>query len=90
MRILLGIGEVEGMFERLVTRADTREEVARLASMLLAREDNGVLEFLVPEQGSRIRRALLFLCGADLLVDDHNYLHTQDDIVAAQQDLLEG
>jgi hypothetical protein len=81
MQVVLGIGEVAGMFERIIRREEEREEVAQFASMLLHKLDNGELRYLDSADAGRIRRALLFLTQADLKADDHRYLYPLQEFI---------
>jgi hypothetical protein len=87
VQIVLGIGEVRGMFDRLIRRDEPREEVAQFASMLLHKLDQGDLRFLQEGDGRRMRRALVFLSQADLRQEDHSYLYPLQDFIDERDSL---
>ena len=87
MQIVLGIGEIRGMFDRLIRRDEPREEVAQFASTLLHKLDDGDLRYLEAADASRIRKALLFLTQADLLGDNHEYLFPLQEFIDERERL---
>lgn len=87
VQVVVGIGQVRDMFDHLIGRTESREDVARFASSLMHKLDAGELSFLDRSDAATIRRALNFLSQADLLVDEHHYRFTLQDFIAERADL---
>ena len=87
VQVVVGIGQIRDMFDRLVGRSEDREDVARFASTLMHKLDAGELKFLDSADASRIRRGLNFLSQADLLIDAHHYRFTLQDFIEERREL---
>lgn len=87
VQVVVGIGQVRDMFDRLIGRDEDREDVARFASTLMHKLDDNELRFLDSADAPRIRRALNFLSQADLLIDEHHYRFTLQDFIDERRSL---
>jgi hypothetical protein len=87
VQVVVGIGQVRDMFDRLIGLSESREDVAHFASSLMHKLDAGELTFMDSADAGRIRRALNFLSQADLLVDEHHFLFSVQDFITERAEL---
>ena len=88
MQLVLTPGEVTRSFDELFAGRETREEIARWASMLMHGFDDGSVRFEPASAEQRIKRALIFLSAVDMKLDEKTYLHSLEECREKSRELL--
>jgi hypothetical protein len=68
--------EVKKVFEDLVSEKITRKEAEKWAWKLCDAEDNQELEYYPKNKEDIIWKAITYLCGVDLQIDEGVYFHS--------------
>ncbi|RKZ39101.1 MAG: hypothetical protein DRQ49_12515 [Gammaproteobacteria bacterium] len=79
MIMRVSANEVKEIFQQLINKKLSREEVAEWAYSRTQDYDNEQLEFFPPEEEGRIWETLQYLEGVDLKENNDTYLHIDSD-----------
>jgi hypothetical protein len=84
----ISIDIVKKVFVDLLDGRITRDAADRWAYSVKCASDSRVLIYLPPEDENRIWDGIMFLYGVDLLGEHGNYLHNEEEIRDAMQEML--
>jgi hypothetical protein len=74
---------IRRVFEDVLSGRMTREQADRWAYALVQKEEAGVLEYSPPAARETLWAGVMYLYGVDTRKGPNEYLHTDDDVMAA-------
>ncbi len=87
-KLIVSIYKIETLFEDLINQNRSREEIAGWALEALYAEDRRELIYEPKEEEDKIWKAIIYLTGVDLLVNEEGcYLHSLDDFIDFKNEL---